>query len=77
MFLVMAWGTVVYVAAGLYRMRAPAPVWRGLLLAPLFLLWKVPFYLRLIRSDKPGEWERTQRQAELARNANPEERDGN
>ncbi|GMV92728.1 MAG: hypothetical protein AMXMBFR82_25060 [Candidatus Hydrogenedentota bacterium] len=69
-FLGTTTATVFYVVAGLYKMRAPAEVWRGLLLAPLFLAWKIPFYLRLVRSRKPGGWERTQRQAEVDRSAN-------
>jgi hypothetical protein len=72
-FVATAGATMFYVVAGLYKMRAPAGVWRGLLLAPLFLAWKIPFYLRLVRSEKPGGWERTQRQAEVERDAqNPE-----
>jgi cellulose synthase/poly-beta-1,6-N-acetylglucosamine synthase-like glycosyltransferase len=72
-FIATVGATVFYVVAGLYKMRAPTGVWRGLLLAPLFLAWKIPFYLRLARSEKPGGWERTQRQAEVERDAqNPE-----
>ena len=72
-FLVTAFCTIVYVVAGLYRMRAPAGVWKRLLLAPLFLFWKIPFYVRLARSDRPNDWERTQRQAEATRDAGPSE----
>ncbi|MCC6697215.1 MAG: glycosyltransferase [Candidatus Hydrogenedentes bacterium] len=57
--------TIVYVAAGLCRMHAPGTVWRGLLLTPLFLLWKIPFYARLAFSNKPTDWQRTQRKAEM------------
>lgn len=66
-FLLSSGATVFYVIAGLYKMRAPGEVWRGLLLAPVFLAWKIPFYFRLARSKKPGGWERTQRQAEVER----------
>lgn len=63
-FICTSAGAVLYVVAGLYRVGAPATVWRGLLLTPLFLLWKIPFYLRLARSPRPAGWDRTQRQAE-------------
>jgi cellulose synthase/poly-beta-1,6-N-acetylglucosamine synthase-like glycosyltransferase len=71
-FLCTAAATVFYVVAGLLRVNAPASVWRGLLLTPLFLLWKIPFYLRLVRSAQPSGWERTQRQAEAERDARGE-----
>jgi cellulose synthase/poly-beta-1,6-N-acetylglucosamine synthase-like glycosyltransferase len=34
----------------------------GLARAPLYLLWKLPLYLRLIRRGAPKEWLRTNRQ---------------
>lgn len=56
--------TAVYVCAGLYRFNAPREVWTGLLAAPLFVAWKIPFYIRLLFSRPPQTWERTRREAE-------------
>jgi hypothetical protein len=59
--------TALYVFSGLYQRRAPREVWLGLLAVPLFLLWKVPFYLRLLTGKKQESWERTKRLAEVNR----------
>lgn len=59
--------TALYVAAGLYQRRAPKEVWLGLLAVPLFLVWKIPLYLRLLTGRKQETWERTQRIAETKR----------
>jgi cellulose synthase/poly-beta-1,6-N-acetylglucosamine synthase-like glycosyltransferase len=59
--------TAVYVCAGLYCVSAPREAWTGLLAAPLFIAWKVPFYFRLLLSRPQQTWERTQRDAEAER----------
>ncbi len=59
--------TALYVFSGLHRRRAPREVWLGLLAVPLFLLWKIPFYLRLLTGKKQESWERTKRRAEVKR----------
>lgn len=68
----IACGIVIalYVASGLILSKAPARVWFALAAAPLFLLWKIPFYLKLALTKKPQTWERTQRQAEINRDSN-------
>lgn len=58
---------VHYVASGLWLCRAPVNVWLALAAAPAFLLWKIPFYIKLAFTKKPQTWERTQRQAEIDR----------
>jgi len=57
--------TTYYVVAGLRQRNAPRTVWMGLLAVPLFLIWKVPFYLRLMIGKKQDRWERTKRAAEI------------
>ncbi|NUM56060.1 MAG: glycosyltransferase family 2 protein [Candidatus Hydrogenedentes bacterium] len=59
--------TGVYVVAGLRQRNAPREVWMGLLAVPLFLFWKIPFYLRLVTGRKQEAWERTKRIAEVER----------
>jgi cellulose synthase/poly-beta-1,6-N-acetylglucosamine synthase-like glycosyltransferase len=59
--------TCLYVITGLRQRNAPREVWLGLLAVPLFLLWKIPFYLRLFTGKKQEEWERTKRLAEVER----------
>lgn len=69
--------TATYVFSGLYQYRAPRSVWLGLFAVPLFLLWKIPFYVRLTFSRGPQSWERTQRHAELEqRNNDPSDKKG-
>lgn len=63
--------TVLYVISGLVQRRAPRSVWLGLLAVPLFLLWKIPFYLRLFFGKKQEGWERTRRAAEIERSGEP------
>lgn len=55
---------VFYVCAGLYLRKAPPAFWKALLLAPLYLAWKVPVYLTMILMRTPQSWVRTQRSAE-------------
>jgi 4-amino-4-deoxy-L-arabinose transferase-like glycosyltransferase len=62
--------TAAYVFSGLYQYRAPRSVWLGLLAVPLFLLWKIPFYVRLTFTRGPQSWERTQRHAEMEQQKN-------
>lgn len=62
--------TAGYVGAGLYQRRAPKEVWLGLLAVPLFLVWKIPLYLRLLTGKKQETWERTRRIAEAKREQN-------
>lgn len=43
----------------------------ALLRLPLYMLWKVPMYLRLARSGAPSAWKRTERPGETDRGAVP------
>ncbi|HRI88254.1 MAG TPA: glycosyltransferase family 2 protein [Candidatus Hydrogenedentes bacterium] len=67
--------TILYVVAGLYQRNAPREVWVGLLAVPMFLLWKIPFYARLLFGKKQQTWERTQRLAEVEREKAEEVKD--
>lgn len=54
-------GQAVYILAGLWLSRAPRKVYQALLYAPVFIVWKVWLYLRvLIGLDRKG-WTRTAR----------------
>ncbi|MEP7190026.1 MAG: glycosyltransferase family 2 protein [Roseiflexaceae bacterium] len=58
-FLVL--GQAVYILAGLWLSGAPKKVYQALLYAPIFIVWKVWLYLRvLIGLDRKG-WTRTAR----------------
>ncbi len=55
-------GLVGYIATALYLLRAPKAVYKALLHAPGFVLWKLWVYFVLSRSRKhTGEWVRTAR----------------
>jgi cellulose synthase/poly-beta-1,6-N-acetylglucosamine synthase-like glycosyltransferase len=55
-------GLVGYIATALYLLRAPKAVYKALLHAPGFILWKLWVYFVLSRSRKhTGEWVRTAR----------------
>lgn len=58
----------IYVFSGLFLKKSPLKVWLSLLFAPVFVLWKIPIYFKLLLSRKADIWERTQRKAELKRN---------
>ena len=58
---------VFYVFSGQILKKAPLYVWGCLLAAPLFILWKVPVYLKIIKKQDKDTWERTKRQAEMKR----------
>jgi exopolysaccharide biosynthesis WecB/TagA/CpsF family protein len=54
-----------YVVIGLRVAGAPAAVWRVLLGAPFFLLWKLSTYVRLLRGFDTSRWDRSDRQGAL------------
>jgi len=54
-------GQAIYVFAGLALARAPREVYRSLLFAPAFVVWKLWIYVRLLLGIKPGSWVRTAR----------------
>jgi cellulose synthase/poly-beta-1,6-N-acetylglucosamine synthase-like glycosyltransferase len=54
-------GQVVYIFTGLALSGAPPSVYRSLLFAPVFLVWKIILYVRLLLGIKPQGWVRTAR----------------
>lgn len=57
--------TLFYVLSGLILKKAPLYVWKSLLHAPFFILWKMPVYLKLLIKRGGGTtWERTGRESE-------------
>lgn len=54
-------GQLVYILSGLILARAPWPVYRSLLFTPLFMVWKLWLYVRLLLGIKPRDWIRTAR----------------
>jgi len=57
--------TAAYVFSGLLLKRAPLFVWGCLLAAPVFVLWKIPIYLKILKGQDDGRWQRTVRKAEM------------
>lgn len=57
--------TAAYVFSGLVLKRAPLYVWACLLAAPVFVLWKIPIYLKIVKGGSTDRWERTVRKAEM------------
>jgi hypothetical protein len=55
-----------FVLAGLRLVRAPAAVYRALLLAPALVLGKVALYARLLMGRGPTAWVRTEREVPAA-----------
>jgi hypothetical protein len=51
----------VFVTGGLALAKAPAPVWRALLVAPGFALWKIRLLLKLWLSRAPARWVKLER----------------
>ncbi len=51
----------LHVVGGLILARAPKEVWRALLAAPLYLIWKLALYLRVLLGRGPRTWVRTPR----------------
>lgn len=54
-------GQAVYIAVGLVLAGTPRQVYLALLFAPLFIVWKLWLYLRLLLGVKPRSWIRTAR----------------
>lgn len=54
----------LYVASGQFQRRAGAALWCYLLLAPVFILWKLMLYAQMLCSQAPAVWTRTPRKAE-------------
>lgn len=58
-------GTAFYVFSGLILKKASPFVWKSLLKAPFFILWKIPIYLKIVKKGDRNTWERTRRKSEL------------
>jgi len=54
-------GEAIYLIVGLLLVRAPVRVWLALVYAPIFLIWKVGLYLRVLAGRERQGWVRTQR----------------
>jgi F0F1-type ATP synthase assembly protein I len=54
-------GEAIYLIIGLLLARAPARVWLALLYAPVFVVWKVVLYLRVLAGRERQGWIRTER----------------
>jgi len=59
---------VFYVFSGLLLKRASFYVWKSLFMAPFFILWKIPIYLKIVKKGDDNTWERTRRKSELDKN---------
>lgn len=59
-------GQCLYSLSGLLLVKAPASVYRSLLFAPFFVLWKLWIYLRLLFGIQPRDWIRTARNQQEA-----------
>lgn len=57
----LAGALAFHVIAGLHRARVPAGVWRALLHAPAYSLWKLALYARALAGRTPTAWVRTRR----------------
>ncbi len=65
LFLLFLGVVTIYVASGQLQRRASIKLWGYLVTAPLFILWKVLLYVKMIYSHNSPTWTRTPRKAEL------------
>lgn len=54
-------GTAFHVLGGLHLSGTPASVWLRLPFVPIYVLWKLPIYLRIFTGRAEKTWERTAR----------------
>ena len=54
-------GQIVYIFYGLFLVRAPKKIYKALLYAPVFVVWKIWLYARIILGRGQKEWVRTAR----------------
>ncbi|MDH3348247.1 MAG: glycosyltransferase family 2 protein [Desulfobulbaceae bacterium] len=60
-------GLVYYVLSGQVTAKAPLKIWLYLFTAPLFVIWKILLYLRIVIGKKDVQgWQRTVRKSELS-----------
>jgi hypothetical protein len=55
-------GQATFVVGGLRLVRAPAGVYRALLMAPVLIVTKLALYARLLTGRGPSGWVRTERE---------------
>ncbi len=54
-----------YVVSGLIQRKAAPVVWFSLLSAPVYVLWKIPLYMKMMAVRRNTGWVRTRRRVEL------------
>ncbi len=54
-------GQISYVTGGLLLVRAPASVYRALVMTPILITWKLWLYARIVTGRSPKNWIRTER----------------
>jgi len=54
----------IYLFAGLWMVNAPAAIYKKLLFAPLFVLWKIGNFIRVLLRGDESKWVRTTRNQE-------------
>lgn len=57
-------GQLIYLLSGLRLAKAPVAVYRALLYAPAFIIWKLWLYVRVLLGRDSDGWIRTQRNAD-------------
>jgi cellulose synthase/poly-beta-1,6-N-acetylglucosamine synthase-like glycosyltransferase len=54
-------GQIVYVLAGLRMVEAPGIIYKNLIFAPVFVVWKIWHYIRVLLGGAQRDWVRTAR----------------
>lgn len=58
-------GQVIYLLTGLYLVHAPKSVYLALVKSPIFVVWKIWHYVRVLLGLDSNEWVRTTRNTEV------------
>jgi len=61
----------LHIAAALLHRGCSLDVWKSLFSVPLFLLWKIPVYVRLLLRGSGSRWVRTRRESEVDEPSGP------
>ena len=54
--------TLLYLISGQIQRKAPLSTWLSLLVAPVYILWKIPIYLKMLIGRDRSAWVRTARE---------------
>ncbi len=54
-------GQIIYIFYGLYLVKAPAQIYKALLYAPAFVIWKIILYMKVMFGRETQGWVRTAR----------------